>query len=69
MLVPLRNRAIAKLTRRHVITGLPRWRRHHRRDLRRDMVLHEHEASPESQPRTRRTGFTPELLSHALSLV
>ena len=48
---------------RRVVSGLPRWRRHHRRDLRMHMVLHEHKASPQSQPRTRRTGFSPELLS------
>lgn len=33
------------------------------------MVLHEHKASPQSQPRTRRTGFTPELLSTPFSQV
>ena len=48
---------------RRVVSGLPRCRRHHRRDLRMHMVLHEHKASPQSQPRTWRTGFSPELLS------
>jgi len=57
---PLR-RVIAELTRR--ITDPHGRRHHHRRDLRRDVVLHGRQPSPQSEPRTWRTGFAPELLS------